>query len=205
VADLLAGFNVHPLEMSFGPELSEFVSRTSEPALQTWDAVLVNADNDQLEIDLEGYKIHPVARFVDSNREGVLRISGSKQRVGTPGLEREGLPIELVTKIRDEYRKRGNNGTVPDSEYRPYRTRPLLLIYAVNAYRPRVKKGVQGEPLDLGVGQLYALGLSFPEFDDTGISEKVKYRVNLVEWRSIVEAALDDETEDDETESLDED
>jgi hypothetical protein len=33
----------------------------------------------------------------------------------------------------------------------------------------------------------------------------VKYRVNLVEWRSIVETALDDETEDDVMESLDED
>jgi hypothetical protein len=205
VAELLASFTTHPLEMSFGPELSEFISNTTEDALQMWDVVLVNADNDQSEIDLEGYRIHPVARFVDSSREGVLRISGSKQRVGTPGLEREGLPIDLVAKIRDDYRSRGNAGTVPDSEYRPYRTKPLLLIYPVNAYRQRVTKGARGEPLELGIGQLYALGLSFPEFDDTGISEKVKYRVNLVEWRSIVETALDDETEDDVMESLDED
>ena len=110
-----------------------------------------------------------------------------------------------MTKIRDEYKSRGNSGTVPDSEYKPFRTKPLLLIYAVNAYRQRVKKGVRGVPLDLGIDQLYALGLSFPEFDDTGISKKVKYRVNLVEWRNIVETALDDETEDDVLESLDED
>ena len=48
VAELLAGFNVHPLEMSFGPELSEFIANTSERELQMWDVVLVNADNDRV-------------------------------------------------------------------------------------------------------------------------------------------------------------
>ena len=200
VADLLSNFMAHPLNLNFSAELAEFAGGTSEEKLQMWDVVLVNADNKEPEFDLEGYKIRPVSRYVQSD-EGSIRI-GSKYRVGTPGLEREGLPVELVEKIRSEHK---GPGRVQDSEYRSLRSRPLLLIYAVTPYKSKVKGGELQDRLDIGANHLYALALSFPRFDDSGIAKKVKYRVNLVEYRSLLESSLGDETEDDVTETVDED
>lgn len=202
VSELLHNFTVHPLHLDFSAELAAFVGSTTEVELQTWDLALVDADNDEAPVDLEGYSIRPFARHVDEGRDGALRISGRNQRVGTPGLEREGLTPEQVERIRSDYRATAKTGAVPDHVYRAERTRPLLLLFPVSPYR---HKTLGGERLDLGVSHLYALGLSFPPFNDEGIAKKVAYRVNLVEFRSLVESALDDETEDDMTENIDED
>jgi len=201
VSELLQNFTAHPLNLNFNAELAEFVGSTNEERLQMWDVALVNVDNREPEFELEEYALRPVARFVES-RDGSLRISGSKQRVGTPGLEREGLPAELIEAIRSEHL---GSGRVQDSEYRARRTRPLLLIYAVAPYKTKVKGGEFQDRLDVGVNHLYALALSFPNFDDSGIAKKVKYRVNLVEFRNLVESDLGDEIEDDVTETVDED
>jgi hypothetical protein len=200
VSELLQNFTAHPLNLNFNAELAEFVGNTSEEMLQKWDVALVNADNNESETDIEGYRIRPVARLVESH-EGSLRISGSKQRVGSPGLEREGLPPELVETLRDGHK---GSGRVQDSEYRAHRSRPLLLIYTVAPYKTAVRGEVK-DRLDLDVSHLYALALSFPPFDDSGIAKKVKYRVNLVEFRSLIESEIGDEVEDDITESIDED
>jgi Z1 domain len=202
VSELLQSFTAHPLNLDFNSDLADFVGATTEEKLQSWDVALIDTDNNEEPVNLEGYSIRPFARYVDTNRDGALRISGPKQRVGTPGLEREGLAPELVSSIRDEYRATGKSGSVPDSVYRSYRPRPLLLIFAVTPYK---EKNGGGGRLDLGVSHLYALGLSFPEFDDVEIAKKVAYRVNLVEFRSLVESSLDDETEDDVMEAVDED
>jgi hypothetical protein len=44
---------------------------------------------------------------------------------------------------------------------------------------------------------LVALGLSFPEFDDSDIAKRVKYVVNLVEWNAMVQDEADDYIEED--------
>jgi len=201
VSELLHSFTVHPLHLDFSSELATFVGATTEPELENWDVALVDAENDEPTIDLDGYLIRPFARHVDEGRDGAIRISGRNQRVGTPGLEREGLAPEVVKRIQTEYRAAGRAGSL-DALYRAERPGPLLLIFAVSPYK---HKSVGGERLDLGVSHLYALGLSFPHFNDDGIAKKVAYRVNLVEYRSLVESAMDDETEDDSLETLDED
>jgi hypothetical protein len=40
-----------------------------------------------------------------------------------------------------------------------------------------------------------ALGLSFPVFDDTEIRRRVRYRVNLVEWRNLFDLETEDDVE----------
>jgi hypothetical protein len=36
-----------------------------------------------------------------------------------------------------------------------------------------------------------------PVFDDSDVAKKVKYRVNLVEWRAMLEEAVDDDLPED--------
>jgi hypothetical protein len=201
VSELLKAFDVHPLSITFqGDELPHYLGTTDEPCLQTWDVAIPNPDNEESLLILEGNEVRPAARFVDDGRDGLLRISGSKSRVGSRGIEKEGLTSEEVREIAKQYG--GATSNIPDREYRKYRRRPLLLIHPIAPHR-QSSNGRLGEPLDLGLGQLFALGLSFPNFDDSGIAKRLLYRVNLVKWRELVDDALGDETEDDDTEDVD--
>jgi len=48
---------------------------------------------------------------------------------------------------------------------------------------------------DTGGLPLVAAGISFPEFDDKDAERRVKYRINLVEWRNIFREEVDDDAE----------
>ena len=72
-----------------------------------------------------------------------------------------------------------------DSVYRVARTRPLLLIHAIQATAESGEK----QPPD----GLIALGLSFPDFNDDDVARRVTYRVNLVELRAMIENEIDED------------
>jgi len=109
--------------------------------------------------------------------------------VGSRGIEREGLPQELVDTTVEKYK----GANVPDLAYREVRPRPLLLIHLVKPFVKLPGAEKREEPMDTGGAQLVALGLSFPYFDDSQIARRVKYKVNLVEWRSMFEEEADDD------------
>lgn len=46
--------------------------------------------------------------------------------------------------------------------------------------------------------EIVALGLSFPQFDDSDVAKRVTYRVNLVEWRSMLDQEVDDDLQEEE-------
>jgi len=114
-------------------------------------------------------------------------VSGRSARVASRGIEREGLPVALVEQLQRDYKADPKNKgkSVPNRVYREGRTRPLLLIHVLRETNPQ--KTFPAE--------LVALGLSFPEFDDTDVARRVKYRVNLVAWRALADNEIDDELE----------
>ncbi|MGI0128782.1 MAG: hypothetical protein ACREEC_01275, partial [Thermoplasmata archaeon] len=67
--------------------------------------------------------------------------------------------------------------------------RPLLLIHVIQATE---ENGGKQPPEGL-----IALGLSFPDFNDDDVARRVKYRVNLVELRAMIENEVDEESDDD--------
>lgn len=187
IAALLRSFEVHPLNVAFQTEdLADYFETSTEPKLQLWDVVLPNGS--QPEIDFAGFKVHPAERAVVVRENGVL-VSGRNMRVGSRGIEREGLPPALVAEINAIAKQANKN--VSDREYRERRTRPLLLIHLLAPY----VRGSDHQKLsfDTGGDELIALGLSMPSFDDSEVAKKVKYRVNLVEWRAMLEESLDDD------------
>ena len=101
---------------------------------------------------------------------------------------------DLVERITRQFKDKPENKTqsVPDSVYRVARTRPLLLIHVIEA---KAESGEKQPP-----DGLIALGLSFPDFNDDDVARRVKYRVNLVELRAMLENEIDediDESDDD--------
>ena len=185
VVTLLRSFDVHPLNISFqASDLANFIENTPEERLQEWDVVLPQGDGNPYE--LGGVLLDRNKRGVRID-EGSVLVSGRSARVASRGIEREGLPSDVIASVAEEYKREKPGKSVPDLLYREVRTRPLLLIHAIEA-----KKDANGQnPPD----DLIALGLSFPIFNDADVAKRVSYRVNLVEWKAIVENEVDEDAE----------
>lgn len=189
VVSFLRGFLGHSLNFAFQPDvLADYLAATCEPRLQEWDVVIPLPDRSEFEpILLAGHQVVPVRRAVEVNRgQDSILVSGASARVGSRGIEREGLAPEEARKVREAYEQRKPGKNVPDSEYRQVRTRPLLLVYVVKPF-------VDGNPLDTGGEPLIALGLSFPKFEDSEAERRVKYTVNIVEWQQLFDTETDEE------------
>jgi hypothetical protein len=188
VSELLKSFEVHPLNVAFQTDdLAEFFASTTEPKLRKWDVVLPGGSEPS--IDFAGISVSAARRNVKVRDNGIL-VSGRNMRVGSRGVEREGVPIELVRAVNERAKQANKNAS--DKDYREVRPRPLLLIYLLAPYTRNEEEGVS-VPFPTGDDELIALGLSMPKFDDSAISGRVKYRVNLVEWRAMLEESIDDD------------
>ena len=185
VVSLLRSFDVHPLNISFqAPDLASFIESTTEKQLQEWDVVLPQGEGTVAEVG--GVSVRRSMRAVRIDESSIL-VSGRSARVGSRGIEREGLAPEVIAKVAQSYKEEKPGKSVPDSRYREVRTRPLLLVHVIEAKKDGNE---QSAPEDL-----IALGLSFPEFNDAEVAKRVCYRVNLVEWKAIVEDELDEDLE----------
>jgi hypothetical protein len=194
ISGFLPEFETHPLNYDFqAPELASFLSRTQEPKLQTWDVVIPNGSEGEEEIG--GIMVRPNARNVVLRRENrSILISGRSSRVGSRGIEREGLTVDQYRDVQAAHE--GKN--LSDGLFREVRERPLLLLHILRGYtRKKVGEKTEPIPLDPGGLPLVALGLSFPRFDDSSIAGRVEYKVNTVEWRSMFEEEEDDDLPED--------
>lgn len=203
IASFLDEFEVHPHNFAlYVPEeerllygLANFVRSTQEQKLQLWDVAVPQGSLEPIGLAGTGLRVRPLRRFVTTPDGGrTILVSGSKARVGSRGVEREGVDPELVESLVNSAKPKN----VADKVFRVNRTRPLLLIYPVTPYdkdKEAVWEGLAENNL------LLAYGLSFPMFDDSNLSKTVPYRVNRTWLRdhSIEEdfGDVDDDTGDD--------
>ena len=185
IAQLLRGFDVHPMNISFqAVDLANYIEGTTEERLRCWDVVFPQGKG---ALDhVAGVSVLRNQRNVRVDESSVL-VSGRSARVASRGIESEGMEPELVERIKQQFKEKpeNKNKSVPDSVYRVERTRPLLLIHVIEAQGdPGGKQPPEG---------LIALGLSFPTFNDDDIARRIKYRVNLVELRALLENEVDEE------------
>lgn len=185
ISPFLERFEGHPLDIAFGEKsLARFIQTTNVPELMEWDIVIPNGE--ETETIFSGIHFRPQKRSVTCDRSTIF-VSGTKARVGSRGIEREGLPPDRVRQLDESYKKENPGKTVPDKIYRAKRERPILFLHLLHAYDD--KELIEGE------FPLVALGFSFPKFDDSGVSSKVRYRINLVEWKKRFEQEWDEDME----------
>jgi Z1 domain len=190
IADLLSAFETHPLNTDFqSDEIAKYLRTGSQPILAEWDVALPGGSGSEDRIGGESVR-HRIRKVVLKPDTGSILVNGANARVGSPSDERDGLSKAVV----DELQARYAGKTVPGMEYRHRRSRPLLLIHAIDPVIARTG-ATRGEtdPLPTGGATLFALGLSFPPFDDRDIRQRVIYRVNLVGWRSLWEHEAGDD------------
>lgn len=187
IADLLASYVTHPRNYDFQTDaLAKFLRESTIDALDAWD-VAVPQGSGQPET-FGPITLRPQQRTVVLKRgDSSLLISGPSARVGSRGVEREGLSREQV----DEVTRARPEKNVADRWFRLVRTRPLLLLHLVRGFTGHGDERVPFRPAP--APPMVALGLSFPVFDDSGIAGKVEYKVNMVEWRQMFVAEETDE------------
>jgi hypothetical protein len=134
VSALLRNFDVHPLNVTFQTgDLSRYLETTSEPNLLTWDVVFAGGSGDSTTL---GPATIRTARRNIISRDGMLLVSGTKARVGSRGIEREGLDTSTVKRVEDEFRAAFPGKSISDKVYRTRRIRPLLIVYLLTANPP---------------------------------------------------------------------
>jgi hypothetical protein len=192
VAQVLRRFRSHPRNVTFqGEDLASFLEHTDVAKLHVWDVVLPSGEEAETEL-LPGLSYKPQKRTVTFVNGPDILVSGKKARVGSRGVERAGIDPGTVRDAEEKYREKNPGKTnVPDKEYRVVRERPLLIIHIITPFN------TEEERLQTGGDPVVALGLSFPIFDDSGMTRRVSYRVNVVEWRNLFEHEMDDEEDTD--------
>jgi hypothetical protein len=200
ISAYMGRFESHPHNFSFyTPEderhergLAKFIAETDEQNLQHWDIVIPGGREDERQLSDTDIYYKPEQRMVEVRDGGyTVLVSGTKARVGSRGIEREGIPKQQAEDVAKQFlSEHPELKYVSDKQYRAIRQRPLLLLHFVTPYFD--KKSILNQFSPSG-DPLVAIGLSFPRFDDSAVTKKVAYRVNLVEWRNRFEAEADDD------------
>jgi hypothetical protein len=197
VIDLLNSFVVHPLNVTFHPaDIARFLEESSDRKLSSWDVVIPGGNGgghnlaDDVHVRLQGRKL-----LVNEERRFLL-VNEKKLRVGSRGVEKEGMSSTEIRAAEAAFRAEEGNAdaaNVPDRAYRAHRSRPLLILHFLEGTVRR-----EDGPFAVPPGTaLTAIGLSFPSL---GVdSHRVTYRINLVEIRNLV-SDEDGESEDDDVE-----
>ncbi|MFM1990354.1 MAG: hypothetical protein RJA99_3311 [Pseudomonadota bacterium] len=211
VAQLLLRFSGHPLNLTFqARQLAAFLESATTPELDLWDVVIPNGKAVQgeggppatAEFGSVSVRLQKRALLADRSKRSLL-VSGKKMRVGSRGIEREGMSEEAIARAQAAFDDDPENEgkSISDSLYREHRERPLLLIHAIQGFTTeRDAENRKGPEIEYAVsdGPLTALGLSFPRLIGAADGQRVTYYVNRVEWRNMVgEDLADDEDEGD--------
>ncbi|MCC3372295.1 Z1 domain-containing protein [Cohnella sp. REN36] len=190
VSDLLRSFDTHPWHLSFqGKALAEFIDNS--PGLNDWDVFLPFGSVDD-EFELDGangvIKIKREERLI-KEADGMIKISGTKVRVGSGGSTRAGLTEKEILDAQNAFRQGKNidKKSIPDSAYLAIDRKPLLMLHVIKSKQKDDEKPNSKIP-----DTLFAIGIGLP---GDGVLRTANYVVNMVELRNWVN--FDDEEDDD--------
>jgi hypothetical protein len=181
VAQLLYSFETHPWHLAFqGRALAEYIEEKMED--QPWDVTLVASGEGKAYPDSLKYG-SDIIEIDHTERRGVIaddkmiRISGTKVKVGAGGCTRVGLTPDQIEQAVSRFRAQNGAKNIPDSAYLIQERAPLLMLHIIDVDLDTSKSTNTNIP-----AFLYALGVGFP--DNGGGISRANYVVNIVELRN---------------------
>lgn len=179
VVGLLRSFDTHPWHLAFQSRaLADFIDGQTE--LNEWDVFLPNGTGKDYPI-AEAITVKKQRRILREN-DGMIKVSGTKVRVGAGGATRAGLSEEQVKRVKEEFLKANpDKRSIPDSAYLIEERNPLLILHVLESKEEQNSDSKIPETL-------FALAIGIP---GNGEVQTANYVVNLVELRDWV--AVDDE------------
>ncbi len=187
VRDFLRVFRADAADPLTDPRLmSDYIDARADGELKVWDVLLASAQKaDASPDDLAGVGMRAFGRSVGEAdlRQGVLAISGTSRRVGSPGDERVGLTPEqidaAVSAFHEECKREGREPpkTLPPRIFCEVRgRRPLIILRFVDPKLP-------DDPKLKSPGNVLAWSICFPPSDVQGGT--VEYVVNTIRMREM--------------------
>lgn len=199
IAQMLDRFRVHPSNALFGHGLTQFIRNANADDLQTWDIVVIRGSGRPVQLGPHTFK--SPKRTATLGADNSLLVSGSRLRVAGREDIAEILPAVQRKRAIADYRAAMNNpdANPPESEFRRYLTRPLLLVYPIQPeFAPETSNDRTDELADLTA---LALKMALPAGTNGGHDsdeDDVEYVINTVAQESwFVEFSAGTESDDD--------
>lgn len=191
IVQLLLSFETHPWHLAFqGRALAEYVDEKMGD--ETWDAALITDGEGTeyapgLKCGSEMLPIKATERRTVIADDKMIRISGTKVKVGSGGCTKVGLTEDQIELAKKRFREQNGDKHMSDSAYLIRERSPLLMLHVVETRLDEKESTNKDVP-----AYLFALGVGFP---DTGIGVRTaNYMVNMVELKNW----MDPDEEDDE-------
>ncbi len=187
VRDFLRAFRADAADPLTDPKLmSDYIDARAETELHEWDVLFASSQmTDAATAELADVKMRVFGRSVGEVdlRQGILAISGTSRRVGSPGDERVGLTAPQIAAATDAFRQERIRDRKPVPETLPPRIfceirgrRPLIILRFVD---PKVREDLKTKL----PGIVLAWSICFPLSDVQGGT--VEYVVNTIRMREM--------------------
>ena len=187
IRDFLRAFRADASDPLTDPRLmSDYIDARADTELREWDVLFASAQKaDATPADLSGIDMRAFGRSVGEPdlRQGVLAISGTSRRVGSPGDERVGLTKEQIDAATNTFREERIRDGKPVPETLPPRIfcevrgrHPLIILRFVEPVVP-------DELTAKSPGLVLAWSICFPPSDVQGGT--VEYIVNTIRMREM--------------------
>jgi len=187
IRDFLRAFRADASDPLTDPRLmSDYIDARADTELREWDILFASAQKaDATSANLSGIDMRSFGRSVGEPdlRQGVLAISGTSRRVGSPGDERVGLTKEQIDAATNAFREERIRDGKPVPETLPPRIfcevkgrRPLIILRFVEPVAPEELKAKSPD-------RVLAWSICFPPSEVQGGT--VEYVVNTVRMREM--------------------
>lgn len=187
IRDFLRAFRADASDPLTDPRLmSDYIDARADTELREWDVLFASAQKaDATSANLSGIDMRAFGRSVGEPdlRQGVLAISGTSRRVGSPGDERVGLTREQIDAATNAFREERIRDGKPVPETLPPRIfcevkgrRPLIILRFVE---PVVPEELKAKSPYL----VLAWSICFPPSEVQGGT--VEYIVNTIRMREM--------------------
>lgn len=181
IVSFLNKIEVPSSNAQFNPEsIAQFILQYAGDELAKWDVAIFSGDSD-LRYDLtKDIVVTPNIRKFDylKGDSSVIRMSGSKRRLGSQGNTRFGLTQEQIAHAKELVFANPERGTVNDDDYFAIDRKPLLMIYFVEPGQDSNPEDI--ERLDNFNGEpLIGFGLGIPKLGNVD-TKYIRYQTNKI-------------------------
>lgn len=181
IVSFLNKIDVPSANAQFNPEsIAQFILQYAGNELAEWDVAIISGKSDlKYELSKDIIVTPNVRKFDYLKGDGsVIRMSGSKRRLGSQGNTKFGLTKEQIAQVKELVFANPERGTVNDDDYFAIDRKPLLMIYFVEPSPDSNSEDI--EKLDNFKGEpLIGFGLGIPKLGNVG-TKYIRYQTNKI-------------------------
>ncbi len=181
VLSFLDKIEVPTANAQFNPEsISQFLKQYAGTELNEWDVAILSGKAESKYELSDSISVTPNIRKFDflKGDGSVIRMSGSKRRLGSQGNTRFGLSKEQIELAKKLVHDNPERGAVNDDDYFAIDRKPLLMIYFVEPSKESNSEDLA--KLDNFNGQpLIGFGLGIPKLGNVS-TKYIRYQTNKI-------------------------